>query len=77
MPSTYQVYRVADGDMQKGIMRCCLTFMEHYNILPEEIKIHESYRDVGLFIPEELGTTDIIFDQSVLRGEMWIGPVPI
>jgi len=73
--NTYQVYRI-NTDIQKGLMQCVLMFIERYGALPTEIRLHASYQDKGLSLPDEVGSPKFVYEPNVMQAEVWVGMIP-
>lgn len=76
MSDTYQVYRAEPGLNNNALARCVLLFMERYNILPQEIRLHVSQKVKDLSLPDEVGSPKMSYEPNVMLNEIWIGPIP-
>lgn len=76
MSDTYQVYRLNNPDIHKGLMQCILLFIERYNVLPVEVRLHSSHQDKDLTLPDEVGAPKFVYGSNIMQSEVWIGMIP-
>jgi hypothetical protein len=51
-------------------------FIERYSILPTEIRLHSSYQDKDLSLPDEIGFPKFVYESGIFQTEVWVGVVP-